>query len=85
MKQDLATLTVTDEIGQRNVERFSQFVNATGEVVGNAFNWVVEHPVETVGITVLAVGAFIAYTTGIGEAVSAIAALFGGLLAIPGK
>ena len=77
VKQDFATLTVTDEIGQRNVDHFSQFVNATGEVVGNAFNWVVEHPVETVG--------FVAYTTGNGEAVSAIAALFGGLLAIPSK
>ena len=56
--------------------------NTTGEVVGSAFNWVVEHPVETIVLTIATVGTILAFSTGVGEAATAVAALFVGITAL---
>lgn len=56
--------------------------NTTGEVVGSAFNWVVEHPVETIELTIATVGTILAFSTGVGEAATTVAALFVGITAL---
>ena len=48
VKQDQATVKTTTETGVRTADYLTQTFNTTGEVVGNAFNWVVEHLKEVV-------------------------------------
>ena len=53
-----------------------QVKQVAGEFVQSGFDWVVEHPVETVAATAIAVGTVVAYSTGIGEVASAVSSLF---------
>ena len=57
-KQDYATVKTTTETGVRKVDYLTQTFNTTGEVVGSAFNWVVEHPKEVVIGVVVATAFF---------------------------
>ena len=82
VKQDYATVKTTNETGVRKVDHLTQTFNTTGEVVGSAFNWVVEHPVETIELTIATVGTILAFSTGVGEAATAVAALFVGITAL---
>ena len=93
VKQDYATVKTTNEMGVRTVDYLTQTFNTTGEVVsgafnttgevvGSAFNWVVEHPVETIELTIATVGTILAFSTGVGEAATAVAALFVGITAL---
>lgn len=76
VKQDFATLTATDEIGQRNVDH-----------MGNALEWVAENPIKTafaVGAVVVgivaapAVGAALG-TLGVVKAIGAVVSIFIGV------
>ena len=76
VKQDFATLTATDEIGQRNVDH-----------MGNALEWVAENPIKTafaVGAVVVgivaapAVGAALG-TFGVVKAIGAVVSIFIGV------
>ena len=82
VKQDYATVKTTNETGVRKVDHLTQTFNTTGEVVGSAFNWVVEHPVETIGLTIVTVGTVLAFSTGVGEVATAVVALFVGITAL---
>ena len=64
------------------MDHLTQTFNTTNEVVGSAFNWVVEHPVETIGLSIVTVGTILAFSTGVGEAATAVAALFVGIAAL---
>ena len=81
VKQDYATVKTTTETGARRVDHLTQTFNTTGEVVGSAFNWVVEHPVESIGLSIVTVGTILAFSTGIGEVATAVVALFVGITA----
>ena len=63
------------------MDHLTQTFNTTGEVVGNAFNWVVEHPVETIGFSIVTVGTILAFSTGVGEVATAVVTLFVGITA----
>lgn len=75
VKQDYGTVKTTTETGVRTVDHLTQTFNTIGEIVGSAFNWVVEHPKEVVigvvvtiafffgGELVTAGGALLAYLT----------------------
>ena len=52
-------------MGVRKVDYLTQILNTTGEVVGSAFNWVVEHPVETIGLSIVTVGTILAFPLGL--------------------
>ncbi|ORO57422.1 hypothetical protein B7721_01145 [Streptococcus oralis subsp. oralis] len=82
VKQDYGTVKTTTETGVRTVDHLTQTFNTTGEVVGSAFNWVVEHPVETIGLTLVTVGTILAFSTGVGEVATAVVALFVGITAL---
>ena len=82
VKQDYATVKTTTETGARRVDHLTQTFNTTGEVVGSAFNWVVEHPVESIGLTLVTVGTILAFSTGVGEVATAVVALFVGITAL---
>ena len=82
VKQDYATVKTTNETGVRTIDHLTQIFNTTGEVVGIAFNWVVEHPVETIGLTIATVGTILAFSTGVGEAATAVVELFVGITAL---
>ena len=64
------------------MDRLTQISNTTGEVVGSAFNWVVEHPVETIGLSIVTVGTILAFSTEVGEVATAVVALFVGITAL---
>ena len=81
VKQDYATVKTTNETGVRKVDHLTQTFNTTGEVVGSAFNWVVEHPVETIGLSIVTVGTILAFSTGVGEVATAVVTLFVGITA----
>ena len=63
------------------MDHLTQISNTTGEVVGSAFNWVVEHPVESIGLSIVTVGTILAFSTEIGEVATAVVALFVGITA----
>ena len=67
------------EIGERHQDNIGNGMRATGEFVHSAFDWVAEHPVETVGFGLVTVGGFIVYSTGIGEIATIITAIFTGI------
>ena len=69
-------------MGVRKVDYLTQILNTTGEVVGSAFNWVVEHPVETIGLSIVTVGTIFAFSTGVGEVATAVVELFVGITAL---
>ena len=69
-------------MGVRKVDYLTQILNTTGEVVSGAFNWVVEHPVETIGLSIVTVGTILAFSTGVGEVATAVVALFVGITAL---
>lgn len=72
MKQDFATLTVTDEIGQRNVDH-----------MGNALEWVAENMgVLSVGVALVAGLVATALTAPVTVTFSTAAAIFVGIIAI---
>ena len=58
VKQDYATVKTTNETGVRTIDHLTQIFDTTGEVVGIAFNWVVEHPKEVVIGVVVATAFF---------------------------
>lgn len=58
------------------MDHLTQTFNTTGEVVGSAFNWVVEHPVETIGLSIVTVGTILAFSTEVGEVATAVVTLF---------
>ena len=64
------------------MDYLTQTFNTTGEVVGSAFNWVVEHPAETIELTIATVGTILAFSTGVGEVATAVVALFVGITAL---
>ena len=64
------------------MDHLTQTFNTTGEVVSGAFNWVVEHPVETIGLSIVTVGTILAFSTGIGEVATAVVELFVGITAL---
>ena len=66
----------------RKVDYLTQILNTTGEVVSGAFNWVVEHPVETIGLSIVTVGTILAFSTGVGEVATAVVTLFVGITAL---
>ena len=70
-------------MGVRKVDYLTQILNTTGEVVSGAFNWVVEHPVETIGLSIVTVGTILAFSTGVGEVATAVVTLFVGITALP--
>ena len=82
VKQDYATVKTTNEMGVRKVDYLTQILNTTGEVVSGAFNWVVEHPVETIGLSIVTVGTILAFSTGVGEVATAVVTLFVGITAL---
>ena len=82
VKQDYATVKTTNETGVRTIDHLTQIFNTTGEVVGIAFNWVVEHPVETIGLSIVTVGTILAFSTGVGEVATAVVTLFVGITAL---
>ena len=45
-------------------------------------NWVVEHPVETIGLSIVTVGTILAFSTGVGEVATAVVELFVGITAL---
>lgn len=47
------------------MDHLTQTFNTTNEVVGSAFNWVVEHPVETIGLSIVTVGTILAFPLGL--------------------
>ncbi len=69
-------------MGVRKVDYLTQILNTTGEVVSGAFNWVVEHPVETIGLSIVTVGTILAFSTGVGEVATAVVTLFVGITAL---
>lgn len=69
-------------MGVRKVDYLTQILNTTGEVVGSAFNWVVEHPVGTIGLSIVTVGTILAFSTGVGEVATAVVELFVGITAL---
>ena len=69
-------------MGVRKVDYLTQILNTTGEVVSGAFNWVVEHPVETIGLSLVTVGTILAFSTGVGEVATAVVTLFVGITAL---
>ena len=69
-------------MGVRKVDYLTQISNTTGEVVSGAFNWVVEHPVETIGLSIVTVGTILAFSTGVGEVATAVVELFVGITAL---
>lgn len=72
MKQDFATLTVTDEIGQRNVDH-----------MGNALEWVAENVgVLSVGVALVAGLVATALTAPVTVTFSTAAAIFVGIITI---
>ena len=64
------------------MDHLTQISNTTGEVVGSAFNWVVEHPVETIGLSIVTVGTILAFSTGFGVLAPAVVELFVGITAL---
>ncbi|MDU1405417.1 hypothetical protein HMPREF2628_05885 [Streptococcus sp. HMSC063B03] len=64
------------------MDYLTQILNTTGEVVSGAFNWVVEHPVETIGLSIVTVGTILAFSTGVGEVATAVVTLFVGITAL---
>ncbi len=64
------------------MDHLTQISNTTSEVVGSAFNWVVEHPVETIGLSIVTVGTILAFSTGVGEVATAVVELFVGITAL---
>ena len=66
----------------RKVDYLTQILNTTGEVVSGAFNWVVEHPLETIGLSIVTVGTILAFSTGVGEVATAVVTLFVGITAL---
>ena len=46
------------------------------------FDYVAEHPVETIGLSIVTVGTILAFSTGVGEAATAVAVLFVGITAL---
>ena len=90
VKQDYATVKTTNETGVRTVDHLTQTFNTTGEVVSgafntqlsSAFNWVVEHPVETIGLSIVTVGTILLFSTGVGEVATAVVELFVGITAL---
>ena len=64
---------------ERHQDNIGNGMRATGEFVHSAFDWVAEHPVETVGFGLVTVGGFIVYSTGIGEIATIITAIFTGI------
>ena len=69
-------------MGVRKVDYLTQILNTTGEVVSGTFNWVVEHPVETIGLSIVTVGTILAFSTGVGEVATAVVTLFVGITAL---
>ena len=69
-------------MGVRKVDYLTQILDTTGEVVSGAFNWVVEHPVETIGLSIVTVGTILAFSTGVGEVATAVVTLFVGITAL---
>ena len=64
------------------MDYLTQILNTTGEVVSGAFNWDVEHPVETIGLSIVTVGTILAFSTGVGEVATAVVTLFVGITAL---
>ena len=74
------------EIGERHQDNIGNGIRATGEFVHSAFDWVAEHPVETVvtlGVTTgVAMAPFVAAAIGSVASMQVMATGLGALLGV---